>query len=192
MAAYGAKWDYLAMKGVVEKLLATAGIKNITVVRNAEGTTYHPGRAADLYVEETKIGTVGELHPTVCANYGIKTRVVAADLDLDAMFDLRAVETLFQPLPKHPATSRDLALVADTSVPAADMVACIKKGVGKILESVTLFDIYTGDKIGEGKKSLAYNLVFRASDRTLTDEEVDTAVQKILKNLAAIDVVLRS
>lgn len=192
LAAYGAKWDYLAMKGVVEKLLATAGIKNITVVRNAEGTTYHPGRAADLYVEETKIGTVGELHPTVCANYGIKTRVIAADLDLDAMFDLRAVETLFQPLPKHPATSRDLALVADTSVPAADMVACIKKGAGKILESVTLFDIYTGDKIGEGKKSLAYNLVFRASDRTLTDEEVDTAVQKILKNLAAIDVVLRS
>ena len=192
LAAYGANWDYLALKGVVEKLLETAGIYNVKVVRNSEGTTYHPGRTADLYLDDTKIGTVGELHPTVCANYGIKARVVAADLDLDVMFALRATETLFQPLPKHPATSRDLALVADTSVAAADMVACIEKGAGKILESLTLFDIYTGEKIGEGKKSLAYNLVFRAADRTLTDEEVDAAVQKILKNLAAINVSLRS
>ncbi len=192
LAAYGSQWDYLAMKGVVEGLLATAGLKDVTFVRNAEGTTYHPGRTADLYAGEVKIGTVGELHPKVCTNYGIKTRVVAADLDLDALFQLRAVETVFQPLPKHPATSRDLALVADAKVPAADMVACIRKGAGKILESLTLFDVYTGDKIGEGKKSLAYNLVFRAADRTLTDEEVDAAVQKILKNLAAIDVVLRS
>lgn len=192
LAAYGSQWDYLALKGVVEKLLATAGIQDVTVVRNAEGTTYHPGRAADLYVGETKVGTVGELHPKVCANYGIKARVVAADLNLDAMFELRAAETLFKALPKHPATSRDLALVADNSVPAADMVACIRKGAGKILESLTLFDVYTGEKVGEGKKSLAYNLVFRAADRTLTDEEVDAAVQKVLKNLAAIDVVLRS
>ena len=192
LAAYGPRWDYLALKGVVEKLLACAGIRQLRIERNAEGTTYHPGRAAFLYDGEVLLGTLGELHPTVCANYGIKARVVAADLDLDALFAQRRQDVAFKPLPKHPATSRDLALVADLSTPAADLVQCITKGAGKILESLTLFDIYTGDKMEAGKKSLAYNLVFRAADRTLTDEEVDAAVQKILKNLAAINVTLRS
>ena len=128
----------------------------------------------------------------MCANYGVKARIVAADVNLDAVFAARAAGVQYQPLPKHPSTSRDLALVAEDALPAAELAACIRKGAGKILESLSLFDVYTGDKIGPGKKSLAYNLVFRAADRTLTDEEVDAAVQKVLKNLAELGVQLRS
>ena len=191
LAAYGEGWDYLAMKGVVEQLAATARIYDLRVERNSEGTTYHPGRTADLYAGDVKIATVGELHPKVCANYGIKARVVAADVDLDALFQCRGGEVQFAPLPKHPATTRDLALVTDEATPAAALLDCIRKGGSKILESVSLFDIYTGDKIGEGKKSLAYSLIFRAADRTLTDEEVDASVEKMLKLLAEIGVELR-
>ena len=191
MAAYGGEWDYLAMKGIVEKLLATAGLADWEV-RRTTAPTWHPGRAAELWMGDKKIGTMGELHPLVCANYGVKVRVVAAQLDMDAVFSLRQTNVLFKPLPRHPATTRDLALVAAADVPAADMVKCIQDGAGKILESLTLFDIYTGEKLGEGKKSLAYNLVFRAPDRTLTDEDVEGAVKKILKNLEAIHVTLRS
>ena len=192
LAAYGEGWDYLAMKGVVEKLAATARVYDLRVERNSEGTTFHPGRAADLYCGNVKVAIVGELHPVVCSNYGIKARVVAAEIDLDALFECRGGEVQFVQLPKHPATTRDLAVVADDEMPAAKLAECIKNGGGKILESVTLFDIYTGDRIGAGKKSLAYNLVFRAADRTLTDEEVDAAVQKMLKNLEEAGAVLRS
>ena len=192
LAAYGPQWDYLAMKGVVEGLLATAGIRDFTAKRNAEGTAFHPGRAADLFVNGEKVGTVGEVHPTVCANYGVKARVVAADLNLDKLFELRGGEPQFAPLPKHPATSRDLALVADETAAAADLAGCIKANAGEDLESLTLFDVYTGEKVGEGKKSLAYNLVFRAADRTLTDAEVDGAVSRVLKALGEMGVTLRS
>ena len=135
---------------------------------------------------------MGEVHPTVCANYGVKARVVAADLNLDKLFELRGGEPQFAPLPKHPATSRDLALVADEAAPAADLAGCIKANAGENLESLTLFDVYTGEKVGEGKKSLAYNLVFRAADRTLTDEEVDGAISRVLKALGEMGVTLRS
>ncbi len=192
MAAYGASYDYLALKGIVEKLLETAGVKGATFVRNTDGTMYHPGRCADIYVGEEKLGTIGEVHPTVLANYGVKPRVVAAEINIEVLFAHRAIAVTFSPLPKHPAITRDLALVADADVAAADIAVRIEKAAGKALESLTLFDIYTGDKIASGKKSLAYNLVLRAADRTLTDDEAENAVRKILKSLGEIDVVLRS
>ena len=202
LAAYDSNWDYLAVKGVVEQLLSTAGITGWQIRRNTTGNTWHPGRTADIYlpvydqkrnlVGEIHLATIGEIHPSVLANYGIKPRVVAADISLDALFENRGGTAQFQPLPKHPASTRDLALVANMDVAASEIAARIEKGAGKILESLSLFDVYTGDKIEQGKKSLAYNLVLRASDRTLTDEECDNAVKKILKNLEEIGVVLRS
>ena len=192
LAAYGQEYDYLALKGMVEKLLETAGVKDVRYERNAAGTTYHPGRCADIYLGDEKLGVIGELHPTVLGNYGVKPRVVAAELNMDVLFAHRGGTALFQPLPKHPATARDLALVADLSMPAAQIAQCIEKAAGKLLESLTLFDVYTGEHMAQGKKSLAYNLVLRAPDRTLTDEETENIVQKVLKSLAEIQVVLRS
>jgi phenylalanyl-tRNA synthetase beta chain len=194
LAAYGPAWDYLAAKGVCERLFADAGIpcETLEVRRNTQGTTYHPGRAAALYYNGVQLAEVGEIHPKVAANYGVKERIVAANIDLDALFAQRAVAVQYNPLPKHPATSRDLALVTDAAVPAADLASAIRRGAGKNLETLALFDIYTGERIGAGKKSLAYTLTFRAADRTLTDTEVDASIEKVLKNLAEIGVTLRS
>ncbi|MEG0804423.1 MAG: phenylalanine--tRNA ligase subunit beta, partial [Pygmaiobacter sp.] len=192
LAMYGEGHDYLALKGIVEKLLATAGIREVSFVRNTEGTTYHPGRAANVFVDGIKIGVLGEVHPKVLANYGIKPRTCVADLSFDLLFEHRGGTPEFKPLPKHPAITRDLALVCDEAVPAAEIAARIQKGAGQLLESLALFDIYRGENLGSGKKSLAYNLVLRTSERTLTDEEADGAVQKILANLAQINIVLRS
>lgn len=192
LAAYGKDWDYLSLKGVVEKLLATAGIHTPIFVRESENTTYHPGRTAKIYAGDTQIGVVGELHPTVLANYKIKPRVVAADLNLDLLFACRGGTVVFKQLPKFPAVTRDLALVAKEDVPAAELCSRIEKGAGELLENLSLFDIYRGDGVPEGCKSLAYSLTLRAADRSLTDEDADNAVQNILQNLAEIGVVLRS
>ena len=192
LAAYGAGWDYLGMKGVVEQWLACAGVREVRFTRNAEGKSYHPGRCADVWADGEKLGTVGEIHPAVLANYGVKPRVVAAEIDMETLFAHRGATPVFRALPKHPAITRDLALVADETVPAADIEERIRKAAGKALESVTLFDVYTGERIAAGKKSLAYNLVMRADDRTLTDEEAEEAVKKVLHSLAELGVVLRS
>ncbi len=204
LAAYGSEWDYLSMKGMVEALFAAADIQEFTIRRNGTGTSYHPGRCADIYVSlpakdttggastEHKLATIGEIHPAVCAAYGIKPRVVAAEIRMDILFAVRGATPQYRPLPKFPATTRDLALVADAAVPAADIVAIIRKAAGKRLEALSLFDVYTDEKLGTGKKSLAYNLVLRDADTTLTDQDADAITTKILKNLTDIGVVLRS
>ncbi|MBC5580348.1 phenylalanine--tRNA ligase subunit beta [Anaerofilum sp. BX8] len=192
LAVYGPGRDYLSLKGIVEQLLETARITGVTVTPNTEGTTYHPGRAAWLMLGDEKLAVIGELHPKVLANYGLKPRVCVADIDLDLLFAHRGPMPEFRPLPKHPAITRDLALVAGEEVPAAEIAARIEQGAGKLLESLSLFDIYRGENIGAGKKSLAYSLVLRTADRTLTDEEADKAVARVLKNLEQLGVVLRS
>lgn len=192
IAAYGERYHYLALKGILEQWLSCAGVKEVRFERNSDGGAYHPGRCADIYAGDEKLGVIGEIHPVVLENYDVKPRVVAAEIDMEVLFAHRGGTAVFQPLPKHPAITRDLALVAAMDVPAAEIASRIEAGVGKILESLTLFDVYTGEHIEQGKKSLAYNLVLRAADRTLTDEEAENAVRKVLKNLAEIDVVLRS
>ncbi len=192
IAAYGEGYDYLALKGIVEQLAATARVTDIRFVRNSEGTTFHPGRCADIYAGDDCVGVIGEIHPAVLSNYGIKPRAAAAEIDIDALFAHAGAMPTFKPLPKHPAITRDLALVADVSAAAADIAACIEKAAGKSLEALTLFDVYTGDKIGEGKKSLAYSLVLRAADRTLTDEEAENTVKKVLKALESLGITLRA
>ena len=192
MAAYGPAWDILALKGVVEAVCAAARTPAPRFVANTQGATFHPGRCADIYLGEDRLGTIGELHPETAANYGVKPRVAAAELDMDVLFAHRGGTPVFRPLPKHPAVTRDLALVMETGVPAADVAEAIRTAAGDVLESLALFDVYTGEKVGEGKKSLAYNLVLRAPDRTLTDEEAEATVAKVLGALAAMGVALRS
>lgn len=191
LGAYGGAWDYLALKGVVEKLVEAARAGDARFVRCARGASYHPGRCAEIYLGEDRLGILGEVHPLVLANYGVKPRTVAAELNMDVLFAHRGETPVFHPLPKHPAITRDLALVADAQLPAAELAACIRKAAGKTLESLTLFDVYTGEHMAAGKKSLAYSLVLRAADRTLTDEEAEKAVNKVLSALQALGVALR-
>ena len=165
--------------------------------RQTDGTSAAQSAPADEALDEAVLAEALRLHcvpdESRLAAFEVRgARVVAADLNLDKLFELRGGEPQFAPLPKHPATSRDLALVADEAAPAAALAGCIKANAGENLESLTLFDVYTGEKVGEGKKSLAYNLVFRAADRTLTDEEVDGAISRVLKALGEMGVTLRS
>ncbi len=192
LGAFGARWDYLALKGVVEKLLETARVTDVRFERDTAGTSYHPGRCARIYIGGELLGIIGEVHPGVLANYGVKPRAVAAELSMEVLFAHRGATPVFKALPRHPAITRDLALVAEEKVPAASIEAAIRKAAGRTLESLTLFDVYTGEHVEAGKKSLAYSLVLRAGDRTLTDEEADTAVRKVLAALAEMRITLRS
>lgn len=192
LAAYGEGYDYLGLKGIVEKLCQSARVPEIRFVRNTSGTAYHPGRCADILIGDEKLGILGEVHPAALTNYGVKERVVATEINVEVLYAHRLATAVFTPLPRHPAITRDLALVMSSDVAAADVESAIRKAAGKTLESLKLFDIYTGERIGEHKKSLAYNLVLRASDRTLTDEEAESAVKKVLNALGEMSIVLRS
>ena len=192
VGCYGGEADFFTLKGAVESLLSRLNLPRADYTAVSTHPSYHPGRFAVLTIGEVEIGSVGEVHPAVLANYGVKPRVVAAELRMDVLFAHRGGTPAFKQLPKHPAITRDLALVADDAVPAADIASRIRKAAGKALESLTLFDVYTGEHMAPGKKSLAYSLVLRAADRTLTDEEAENAVKKVLANLAEIGVELRS
>jgi len=144
-------------------------------VRSATRAPWHPGRCAELLVGEVSVGFAGELHPKVCTAYGVPARTAAAEVDLDALLE-RA--TLIVPAPDfstYPVAKEDVALVVDADVPAATVAATLREGAGELCESVRLFDVYTGEQVGEGRRSLAFALRFRAGDRTLTEAETGAA-----------------
>jgi phenylalanyl-tRNA synthetase beta chain len=147
----------------------------------AELAPWHPGRCAELSVDGEVIGHAGEVHPTVCHAFGLPKRTVAAEVDLDLLI-ARAVHLRQAPtFSSYPVAKEDVALVVDASVPAGDVEAALREGAGELLESIRLFDVYTGDQVGEGKKSLAYALRFRAPDRTLKEGESAAARDAAVK-----------
>lgn len=176
---YGDEYDFFSLKGILETLLSAVGIEEADVEACRTNPTFHPGRCAELSVAGEKLGVLGEIHPTVCGNYGINRRVYVAKLNLRTLFSLEKVEKQYHPLPKFPASTRDIAVLCDDSLPVLTMEKAIKAAVGKILEKVELFDVYKGEQIAAGKKSVAFNIILRAADRTLTDEEVASAMQKV-------------
>lgn len=185
-------YDFFALKGILETMLREAHILGVEYVACKNNPTFHPGRFAAVMVNGESLGLFGEVHPAVCENYEIDTRVYAAMLDMNAMFRLVAPETGYRPLPKFPATTRDLALICEDKTPVADLERAITEGVGAVLEEIMLFDVYHGTQVADGKKSVAFSMVMRAPDRTLTDEEADAAVKRALKALAKIGVEIRS
>lgn len=188
---YGEAHDFFTLKGTIENLLSVLGITDISVQADSSIPYYHPGRCARIFTGETELGTLGEIHPQVAENYGIDTRVYVARLNCSALFASEHSEKEYHPLPKFPATTRDLALLCDDELPVQSIEKAIRSGAGKILEQVELFDIYKGKQIPEGKKSVAYNITMRSPDRTLTDEDVEKAMNKILKNLSDLNVSIR-
>jgi phenylalanyl-tRNA synthetase beta chain len=144
-------------------------------VRADEHAPWHPGRCAALYAGDRLVGHAGELHPRVVAALELPERTCAMELDLDLLVPADAPDVLAPALSHYPPATQDVALVVDGSVPAADVTAALRAGAGDLLEDIRLFDIYVGQQVGEGKKSLAFTLRFRALDRTLTSEEVNAA-----------------
>jgi phenylalanyl-tRNA synthetase beta chain len=175
--------DFFDLKGIVEMLLARLNIADVRFVALTDDPRFHPGRAARLERDGRVIGVIGEVHPDVCERLEIAApRAMAAELDLDLIGEL--VEPVrYRAISRYPATTNDLALVTSVDVPAEQVTRTIRKYAGALLESLTLFDVYTGEQVGAGKRSLAYRLVFRAPDRTLNDAEVARIRQKIVRGL---------
>ncbi len=189
MSAFGEGVDFYTMKNDVVWLLAKFGVT--AEIEAAGDGYYHPGRKAVMTVNGRKIAALGELHPDVAEKFDIKGRVYLAEVDLDALMPLEQDFYGIKPLPKFPAVSRDIAVVVDEKVGAGTMMDAIRKAAAKTLEDVKLFDIYRGEKLGAGKKSVAYSITLRAPDRTLTDEEINGTMEKVLKALKEFGAELR-
>lgn len=181
IGVFGKNADFYTVKNMVVWLLHGFGIE--TEIEAGGDGYYHPGRKALLKAGGQYVAQIGEIHPDTAEKFGIETRVYIAELDLDAVKPLEVPLYGVKPLPKFPAVTRDIAVVVDESVGAGMMMNTIKNAGGKLLESVKLFDIYRGDKLGGNKKSVAYAMAFRAPDRTLTDDEIAKAMDKILKSV---------
>lgn len=192
LGMYGDDKDFFTLKGVVENLLDTLAIHEYDVDAKSDDPTFHPGRCAVLSKDGEEFGIIGEVHPLVCANYGINTRVYVGKLKLRKLFAMMDTQRSYVPMPKFPVSTRDLALLCDDALPVMTMEKAIKAAAGKILEKIELFDVYKGSQIAQGKKSVAFNISMRASDRTLTDEEVNGAMSKILKALEELGAQIRS
>lgn len=190
LSAYGAKENFFTMKGAVDEILSKLGVTDVVYLADKENPTFHPGRCAKLYVGDTEIGTVGQIHPIAAANFDIDCEVYCAVLKVEQLLEVAKNEVKYTPLPKFPSSYRDLSLICDIDMTSGEILAVIKKSA-KHLESVQLFDIYTGEQVPEGKKSLSYKMIMRKKDATLTDAEADTIVEKVLRALSDIGVTLR-
>lgn len=191
MGMYSDGMDFFHLKGIVEELLASLSVSNYDVTAVQE-YAYHPGRCAELTIDGVRFGLFGELHPLTAQNYGFDGRIYTATLDIAALYAHANRHKIYHPLPKFPAVSRDLALLCDKSIPVQTLEKAIRRGVGSVLESVKLFDVYEGEQIPAGQKSVAFSLLLRSADHTLSEEEIGRVMNKIMKNLTAAGAVLRT
>lgn len=189
---YGGGADFFALKGIVEKLLDCLHVDHYDVEPVKDNPTFHPGRTAAFTIDGKVLATLGEVHPNVAENYAIGTRVYLAEIDVNTAYENESGTRTHKPLPKYPASNRDLAFVCDKEIPVLKLQRAIGEAVGKTLESVKLFDVYQGEQIEKGKKSVAFNIRMRAHDRTLTDDEADAAMKRVVKALDKMGISLRS
>jgi len=184
MGMYGEDKDFFSLKGSVEELFETLGLKNYKYETETSHATYHPGRCANIvYGDNHILGTIGEVHPTVLDNYDIEVPVMAGEIDFNMLMQITRLDRKYVGVPKYPASTRDLAILVKEDVTNQAVLDIIHQYGGKLLEEVEIFDVYKGSQIDDGYKSMAYALIFRAKDRTLVDEDVNKAMAKILKNL---------
>ena len=183
LGAYGPQMDFFAMKGVVEAVLKQIRAKDVHFEAIQDNPSYHPGRCAAVFAGEQCIGVFGQIHPLVARNYGVDGEFYCAELSFDALMAARGADPEYVPLPKFPSVTRDIAVVCDEAVTVGALEECIRTGARGLLKDCALFDIYRGKGVESGKKSVAFNLVLRADDRSLTAEEADADVQSILDTL---------
>ncbi len=185
--------DFYTMKGVVEEFLDSVHmLDKVSYDPKAEKSFLHPGRQANIVFGDTVIGYLGEVHPAVCDNYDIDTRVYVAVIDMPHVVENACFDTIYTGIAKFPAITRDISMVVPKNVLAGDIEKMIRQRAGKKLESLELFDIYEGAQIMTGFKSMAYSLTFRDKEKTMEDEEVNASMKKILNGLESMNIELRS
>ena len=183
LGAYGGDVDFFALKGAVEALLCAARTPDVRFTADTETAAFHPGRCAAVWSGDTRLGTLGQIHPDVCAAYGLDGATYCAEIDVVLLHDLEGAEPVYTPLPRFPAITRDIAVVCAAAVPVGELTECIRKAEKNVLRGVKLFDVYTGVGIPEGKKSAAFSLTLRSDDGTLTDDHAEEAVRAVLDAL---------
>ena len=188
---YGGDSDFFTAKGMIEELLTRLGVNEWDIEACSDEPSYHPGRCGKLSIGGEELGIIGELHPKVMENYGMDCRAVGFTLDMEMLFSHAQLVKAYTPLPKFPAVSRDLALVCGDAVPVKTLEQAIRSGAGNLLENVKLFDVYKGEQIESGKKSVAFSVSLRSSDSTLTDDRVSGTMKKIIKELEKAGAALR-
>lgn len=191
LGMYG-EGDFYTMKGVVEEFFEAVGMKKKVVYRPEAGKSFlHPGRQADIEYDGTVIGYLGEVHPLVCKNYDMGTKAYVAVLDMPSILEKTTFDRKYEGIAKYPAVARDISMVVPKNILAGQIEDMLSMRGGKMLEAYQLFDIYEGEQIKEGYKSMAYTLTFRAKDRTLEDSDVTAAMKKILNGLEGMGIELR-
>lgn len=192
LGMYG-EGNFFTLKGVLEEMFGKLGITKSFTYDPKGGYPYlHPGRQAAVKDGDTVIGYIGQLHPQVVENYDMKGEVYVAVLELPKVTALATFDRKYEGIAKFPASTRDLSMVMDKSIFVGQIEDIIRKNGGKLLESYQLFDVYEGEQVGAGKKSVAYSMTFRAKDRNLETEEVNTVTNKIIEGLKALGIELRS
>ena len=183
LGAYGNGMDFFTMKGAVEALLADIQAPEVRFEACAEDPSYHPGRCAYVYSGSDIVGVFGQVHPRAAQNFGVDGELYCAELSFDELLLAQGPGRCYTPLPKYPPITRDIAVVCGEAVTVGALERAIRRGAKGLLREVSLFDVYRGKNLGEGKKSVAFSLVLRADDRSLTGEEADEDVRSILEAL---------
>ena len=183
LGAYGDGMDFFTLKGTVEAVLKSLRAKDVHFEPCAEDPSYHPGRCAYVYSGSDIVGVFGQVHPQAAQGFGVDGELYCAELAFDELLLACGPDPEYAPLPRFPAVTRDIAVVCAEEVPVGALEAAIRKGAKGLLKDAALFDIYRGKNLGEGKKSVAFSLVLRADDRSLTGEEADADVKSILETL---------
>ena len=191
LGMYG-EGDFFTMKGVIEEITSQLGMDAKLTYDPAAGKKFlHPGRQANVLHQDTVIGYLGEVHPKVCANYGMKERTYIAVMDMPAVMEFVSFDKKYEGIAKFPAATRDISMVVPKDILVGQIEDVFEQKGGSYLESYELFDIYEGNQILKGHKSVAYSLTFRAKDKNLEEEDIASAMNRILKALEAMGIQLR-
>lgn len=183
LGAYGKNFDYYNLKGAVESILDGFKLEGYIYERLHASKSYHPGQSAKINIEGRNIVNLGMIHPEVLKNFNLPNEVFVAEIDMDVLKELFDDQIKYEPITKYPSTSRDLAFVIKDEVLAQDIESCIKEHSNKIVESIQIFDVYKGNQIENGYKSMAYSIVFRDKTKTLQEKEINEVLSDIIEAL---------
>jgi phenylalanyl-tRNA synthetase beta chain len=174
--------DFYYLKGILENLFITLGIDGLSWVETQE-TGYHPGRSAEIMSNGKRLGIMGEIHPLVRQNFNIKPRACAFELDMEILYELTRQRVMMEQITRYPSVERDLAIVVDEKVKAIEALNVIQETGGDLLQRTVIFDVYSGDQVPEGFKSIAFKMTFQSTEKTLTEAEVNARIDEIRNEL---------
>ena len=182
IGSYG-KYDFYYIKDVIINLFNVLNIKNIEFIKNNCIDYFHPGVCADILANGEKVGEIGQISYDVCKNFSIKKNIFVCEIDIEKIRDKVSLIKIYEPIIKYPAVKRDLAIIVDKDIDSGRIEKIFKNNSNNLLKNIELFDIYTGNQINKGKKSMAYKLTFQSKEKTLVDEDINSLIDNMLFDL---------